>query len=82
MADKITFIRSADGVLYALSDDQLAPFKVAEDKQTLVDDILNKAKEDCKAIKLSTNVVTQIQQVNGCVKTTAQSPEVHTNTKK
>ena len=83
MADeKITFIRGADGTLYALSDDQLAQFKVADENKKKVDDILNKAKEDFKAAKLSDNVVKQIQQAQGCVKTIAESPEIHTNTKK
>jgi hypothetical protein len=81
MADEeITLIRGADGTLYALSGEQLQQFIAPE--QQKVNDILKTAKEDCKAIKLSTNVVQQIQQVQGCVKTTAQSPEVHTNTKK
>ena len=81
MADeKITLIRGEDGTLYALSYEQLQQFKVPNQPQ--VDDILKTAKEDCKAFKLSTNVVTRIQQVQGCIKTTAQSPEAHTNTKK
>jgi hypothetical protein len=83
MADeKVMFIRGADGALYVLSEDQLAKFKVADDGKKAVDDILDKAKEDFKAAKLSENVVKQIQQVQGCVKTIAESPEVYTNRKK
>ena len=80
MADeKITLIRGEDGTVYALSYEQLQQFKAPNQQQ--VDDILKTAKEDCKAFKLSPNVVTQIQQVQGCIKTTAKSPEAHTNTK-
>jgi hypothetical protein len=78
MADEtVTFIRGADGTLYALSDEQLQQFKAPNQPQ--VDNILKTAKEDCKAFKLSPNVVQQIQQVKGCVRTTAQTPEAHTN---
>ena len=81
MADEtITFIRGADGVLYALSEDQLKRYPPANAAQ--VNDILDKAKEDFKVAKLSPNIVKQIQQVNGCVKTTAVSPEAYSNTKK
>ena len=60
MADeKITLIRGEDGTFYALSYEQLQQFKVPNQPQ--VDDILKTAKEDCKAFKLSTNVVTRIQ---------------------
>ena len=83
MADeKVMFIRGADGALYVLSEDQLAKFQVANEDKVKVDNILDKAKEDFKVAKLSTNVVKQIQQVNGCVKTTAVSPEAFTTTKK
>jgi len=83
MADeKVMFIRGADGALYVLSEDQLAKFQVANEDKVKVDDILDKAKEDFKAAKLSANVVKQIQQVQGCVKTIAESPEIYTNTKK
>ena len=84
MADEtVTFIRGADGKLYALNEEQLAQFEVTDaTTKKNVDDILDKAKEDFKAAKLSDNVVKQIQQAQGCVKTIAQSPEIHTNTKK
>ena len=84
MADQtVTFIRGADGKLYALDEEQLAQFEVTDaTTKKNVDDILDKAKEDFKAAKLSPNVVTQIQQVKGCVRTTALSPEAFTTTKK
>jgi hypothetical protein len=83
MADeKKTFVRGADGALYALSDDDLAPFKVEESKKQKVDEILKREKEDFGAVKLSDNAIKQIQAAGGCVKTTAELPEIYTNTKK
>ena len=77
--ERTTLIRGADGKLYALSDTDLAPFRGEKEKETT--DILKKAKEDRKPAKLSDSVVQQIQAVQGCVHTTAASPEIYTNTK-
>ncbi len=77
--ERTTLIRGADGALYALSDADLAPFRVEKEKETT--DILKKAKEDRKASKLPDSVVQQIQAVQGCVATNAVSPEIVSNTK-
>jgi hypothetical protein len=78
--DKVTFVRGADGTLYTLSEDTLT--KLTSQQQTDVDGILNKHNQNVKTHQLSKDVVTEIQAVNGCVKVTAQAPDVYTNNKK
>lgn len=74
------FVRGADGALYALSLDELAPFKLSEEQSESVTEILEDADKNPVAAQLPADVVEQIQAAGGCVKISAESPQVFTNT--
>lgn len=74
------FVRGADGTLYVLTDEQLAPYRVTNQEE--VNKILADEDADVRAGRLSSSAIIQIQAVNGCVKVTAASdplPDVYTN---
>ena len=73
-------LRGADGVLYALSPNDLTPFKLTDEQTEDVTDILEDADKNPVAAKLPNDVVERIQNAGGCVKTSAIPPEVFTNT--
>jgi len=80
--ERKTFIRGADGALYAMTDDDLKHFRLKPQQEEDVDKILADADADFVAGKLSSGVILQIQAANGCVKVTAASdppPQIFTN---
>ena len=80
--ERKTLIRGADGTLYAMTDEQLKKFAVSDQQQKAVDKILADADADFVAGRLSTDVITKIQQAQGCVQTIAfgdPEPEISTN---
>jgi hypothetical protein len=60
-SERKTLVRGADGGLYLLTDKNLAPFKLEEDKAESVTQILKDACEEPVTEKLSTKVVKEIR---------------------
>jgi hypothetical protein len=65
-------IRGADGELYALSKEDLAPFRMDPEKARRLTEILGTAPKDFVVRKLPRNILREIQGLNRAVSTNVE----------
>jgi len=78
-----TLVRGADGSLYVLTDKDLAPFKLPEERAEKVTQILKDAQENLVVAKLSSRVIQEMdfaKAVACSVKPKCVSGEIFINT--
>lgn len=68
-------VRGADGALYLVTEKDLAPFRVPEDRAKQLTEILENARKDVVVYDLSSSAIKQIQALAQCIKHV--SPEIH-----
>lgn len=74
-----TLVRGADGELYLLTDDALAPFKLHEQKAEKVTKILEKAQRNPVPAKLPKRVINEIEGIHTLANLVEVSAETYIN---
>ncbi len=65
-------VRGADGALYMLTEEDLQPFKVEEEKAKEIREILSEAPKEVVVRKLASNVIKQLQAISRSVLTSVE----------
>ena len=65
-------VRGADGALYMLTEEDLQPFKVGEEKAKKIREILSEAPKEVVVRKLTPNVIKKLQTIARLVQSSVE----------